>query len=54
MQRKFTDGLELENKQLHGTNFIKDGKVYIIKTESKTYLARIKYFLFILETCVEC
>ena len=33
MQRKPTDGLQLENKQLHGTNCIKESKVYINKTE---------------------
>lgn len=54
MQRKPTDGLELENKQLHGTNFIKESKVYTNKTEPETYLARIKYFPFVLETFMEC
>lgn len=53
VRRKPTHGLELERKQLHGTSCIKESKVSISKTEPKTYLARIEYFLFILETFVE-
>lgn len=53
VRRKPTRGLELEHKQLHGTNCIKESKVSISKTEPKTYLARIEYFLLILETFVE-